>query len=54
LDFERAKIDSKQKNLLQFIGYYLKDRVKELKEDIEIYKKDIDKGYKRILKKLSN
>jgi len=49
LDFERAKINSKQKNLLQFIGYYLKDKVNELKEDIEIYKKDIDKGYIRIV-----
>ncbi|WP_281950303.1 hypothetical protein [Nitrosophilus kaiyonis] len=52
LDFERAKIDSNQKNLLQIVGFYLKDYYPLLKEEIKIYKKDIDLGYKKIVDKI--
>ena len=52
LDFERAKIGSNQKNLLQIVGYYLKDYYSFLKEEIKIYKNDIDLGYKKIVNKI--
>ena len=53
LDFERTKINSNQKNLLQIIGFYLRDEQKYLKDDIKIYKSDIDRGYEKIVEKVS-
>ncbi len=52
LDFERAKIDATQKNLLQIVGYYMRDFYPFLKEEIKIYKNDIDRGYERIVRKI--
>ncbi|WP_187647856.1 hypothetical protein [Nitrosophilus labii] len=52
LDFERAKVDTTQKNLLQIVGYYMRDFYPFLKEEIKIYKSDIDSGYERIVKKI--
>ncbi len=50
IDFERAVVRSNPRNVLQFIGFYL--RAFDLRKEIELYKKDKKAGYKALLRAL--
>ena len=50
IDFERAVLRSNPRNVLQFVGYYLQSF--DLKEAIELYKKDRKAGFEAIVKVL--
>ncbi|BAF70631.1 RIO1 family regulatory kinase/ATPase [Nitratiruptor sp. SB155-2] len=50
IDFERAKESPKPRNLLQIVGFYCKEY--DLKEAIELYKKEKTAGYKKIVEAL--
>ncbi|BCD60827.1 MULTISPECIES: RIO1 family regulatory kinase/ATPase [unclassified Nitratiruptor] len=50
IDFERAKESSRPRNLLQIVGFYCKEY--DLKEAIELYKKEKSAGYKKMIEAL--
>ena len=50
IDFERATIRPNPRNLLQFVGFYLRDF--DLRQQIELYKRDRKKGFEAIIKAL--
>ena len=50
IDFERAVWSRRPRNVLQFVGFYLRDR--ELKDPIELYKRHPKEGFERLLEAL--
>ena len=50
LDFERAQLGKRGKNVLQFIGFYLRDL--DLQKEIALYKRDQKEGFLALTKAL--
>ncbi len=50
LDFERAQLGKRGKNVLQFIGFYLRDL--DLQKEIALYKRDPKEGFEALVRAL--